>query len=93
MPDVHRECVLDFVLASSAELALNENLDPMGGTAATPEPTSGGVHFFLLSRLGLFLPRQGDRISLPLPGALPCPHRGAWKSPTRVQLSVWSSRL
>lgn len=42
-----KETVLSLVLAFSAELSCRsgtENLNPMGGTAATPEPTNGGVY-------------------------------------------------
>lgn len=79
-----QECMLHLVLAFSAELSCRsgpEGGDPVGGAAATPEPTSSSIYPCFRS-LDLLCFCQGWEawVSLPLPGVLPCVHHGAGKS-------------
>lgn len=96
VPDVQGECVLDLAFAASAELSCRsgtENLDPMGGTAATPEPTSGGVYTcFCCPDLVCFCPGRETVSRSPSLGFFPVLTTGHGRVP-HVCSCLWSSHL
>lgn len=88
---VQGECVLDLVLASSAELSCRsgtESLDLVGGTAATPEPTSGSIYILSAVRTWSVPAKPGrqDRTPSPWGSSLCSPQ--AVQEPTCVESAM-----